>query len=127
MILFGFYLRQLRKEHNVSLQTLAQKLDVSVPFLSLIENNKKTVPINYGDKLTEIFNLNPEQSKELKNSIDYTNKKISIDLQDMNDAQQEVTLAFARTINTASQKKLEELRKILESDDEEWAVINAHQ
>lgn len=119
MIEFGFYLRQLRKEHNVSLQTLAEKLNVSVTFLSLIENNKKAVPTNYGDKLTVIFNLSPEQSKELRNSIDYSNKKISIDLQDMNDAQQEVTLAFARTINTASQKKLDDLRKVLENDDED--------
>ena len=118
MIEFGYYLRHLRKEHNVSLQALADKLDVSITFLSLIENNKKAIPTNYGDKLTEIFNLSSEQEKELKNSIDYSNKKISIDLQDMNDAQQEVTLAFARTINTASQKKLEELRKLLESDDE---------
>lgn len=119
MIEFGFYLRQLRKEHNVSLQTLAEKLNVSVTFLSLIENNKKAVPTNYGDKLIEIFNLSPDQSKELRNSIDYSNKKISIDLQDMNDTQQEVTLAFARTINTASQKKLDDLRKVLENDDED--------
>ena len=118
MIEFGFYLRQLRKEKNVSLQTLADKLDVSITFLSLIENNRKAIPTNYGEKLTEIFNLSPLQSKELKNSIDYSNKKISIDLHDMNDAQQEVTLAFARTINTASQKKLDDLRKVLENDDE---------
>ena len=37
----------------------------------------------------------------------------------MNDAQQEVTLAFARTINNASQKKLDDLRKVLENDDED--------
>ena len=117
MIEFGLYLRQLRQEKGESLGTLSKKLGVGVPFLSLLENGKKIIPIEYGDKLTEVLNLTPEQSRELKNSIDYTNKRISIDLENMTDAQQEVSIAFARTINSASQKKLEELRKLLESDD----------
>ena len=37
----------------------------------------------------------------------------------MTEDQQAISIAFARTINTASQKKLEELRKLLESSDEE--------
>ena len=117
MIEFGLYLRQLRKEKGESLGTLSKKLGVGVPFLSLLENGKKIIPTEYGDKLTEVLSLTPEQSIELKNSIDYTNKRISIDLENMSDTQQEVSLAFARTINTASQQKLEELRKLLESDD----------
>lgn len=101
------------------MQSLASKLGVGVTFLSMLETGKKMIPVDYGDKLTEILNLSNEESVELKNSIDYSNKKISINLQDMTDTQQEVSIAFARTINTASQKKLEELRKLLESDDEE--------
>lgn len=119
MIEFGMLLRKLRKENGESLQSLATKLDVGVPFLSLIENGKKLVPVEYGDKLIKIFNLNQETAIELRNSIDYSNKKISIDLGNMNDLQQEVSITFARTINNASQKKLEELRKLLESVDEE--------
>lgn len=119
MIEFGIYLRQLRKEKKVSLQYLSDNLGVGVPFLSLIENGKKLVPVEYGDKLTEILNLTKEQSIELKNSIDYSNKRISLDLENMTEDQQAISIAFARTINTASQKKLEELRKLLESSDEE--------
>lgn len=114
MIEFGLYLRKLRKEKGESMQSLASKLEIGVPFLSLIENGKKLVPIEYGDKLTDILKLTPEESKELKNSIDYSNKRISIDLQHMSDTQQEVSIAFARTINEASEEKLLELRKVLE-------------
>ena len=119
MVEFGIYLRQLRKEKKISLQYISDNLGVGVPFLSLIENGKKLVPVEYGDKLTEILNLTEEESKELKNSIDYSNKRISLDLEKMSEQQQEVSIAFARTINTASQKKLEELRRLLESMDEE--------
>ena len=119
MIEFGMLLRKLRKENGESLQSLATKLGVGVPFLSLIENGKKLVPVEYGDKLIKIFNLDPDSAIELRDSIDYSNKKISIDLEKMNELQKEVSITFARTINTASQKKLEELRKLLENVDEE--------
>lgn len=36
----------------------------------------------------------------------------------MDDEHKDISLAFARTINTASQKKLEELRKLLLESDE---------
>lgn len=117
MIDFGLYLRQLRKEKKESLQTLSEKIGVGVSFLSALENGKKTIPVEYGDKLTKVLNLTNEQSMELKNAIDYTNRKISIDLDNLNLEQQEVSLAFARTINQATSKKLEELRKLLDSKE----------
>ena len=117
MIEFGTLLRQFRNERGESLGTLSKKLGVGVSFLSLLENGKKIIPIEYGDKLTEVLGLNLDDSIKLKNSIDYTNRRISIDLDKMSDAQQEVSLTFARTINTASDKKLEEILKVLESDD----------
>lgn len=117
MIDFGLYLRQLRKEKNESLLSLSEKLGVGVPFLSALENGKKTIPLDYGDKLTDVLNLTKEESINLKNSIDYSNRKIQINLDNLNSEQQEVSLAFARTINQASQKKLEELRKLLEKED----------
>lgn len=116
---FGLLLRKLRLKNNESLNSLSKKLNVSITFLSLLENNKKQIPLEYGDKLTTIFDLSEQESNELKSSIDYTNKKISIDLSQLSTERQEISLSFARTINTASQKKLEELRKILETNDEE--------
>ena len=111
---FGLYLRELRKKNKYSLQDLSEKLGVGVPFLSLIENGKKLIPLDYANKLAEIMNLNEEEILELKNSIDYSNKKIQIDLDNMTDEQKEVSIFFARSIQDASPEMLEELRKILE-------------
>lgn len=115
---FGTLVRRLRYEKKVSFAELADKLGISITFLSLIENGKKQIPLEYGDKIAAIFSLDEKMTDELKNSIDYTNNKISIKLDELSEEQKEVSLAFARTINKASQKKLEELRKLLESDDE---------
>lgn len=111
---FGLYLRQLRKKYKYSLQDLSEKLGVGVPFLSLLENGKKLVPVDYADKLAEIMNLSDEEVLELKNSIDYSNKKIQIDMDNMTDEQKEVSIYFARSIQGASPELLEELRKLLE-------------
>lgn len=111
---FGLYLRELRKKYKYSLQDLSEQLGVGVPFLSLIENGKKLVPADYADKLTKIMSLNDDEILELKNSIDYSNKKIQIDLENMTDEQKEVSIYFARSIQGASPEMIDELRKILE-------------
>lgn len=117
MVEFGIYLRQLRKKYKYSLQDLSEKLGVGVPFLSLLENGKKLVPVDYADKLAEIMNLSDEEIYELKNSIDFSNNKIQLDLDNMNKDQKEISIYFARSISTASPDLLDELRKVLEGKD----------
>ncbi|MED1205888.1 helix-turn-helix domain-containing protein [Heyndrickxia acidicola] len=41
---FGIYLRDLRKEKKITLVELAEKLELSQPYLSQIENGKMNVP-----------------------------------------------------------------------------------
>ena len=72
------------------------------------------MPADYADKLTKIMSLNDDEILELKNSIDYSNKKIQIDLENMTDEQKEVSIYFARSIQGASPEMIDELRKILE-------------
>lgn len=116
---YGIYIRKLRKERGENLDTMAKKMGVSISFLSALEVGTKTIPQDIAERVGKVYELSLEQIKEIQNAIDLSNGKIQIQLEQMDDTQKDISLAFARTINTASQKKLEELRKLLESDDEE--------
>ena len=110
---YGKFVRQLRIKNNENLLDMATKLEVSMAFLSKLESGKKTIPLGYGEKISTIYNLNEEESKALVDAINISNKKLTIDLDNMNSDRVDVSLTFARTINSASQKSLEELRKLL--------------
>ena len=61
---YGIFMRSLRKRMNENLNSMSEKLDVSIAFLSAIEVGKKTIPLFYADRITEIYGLSLEEKKE---------------------------------------------------------------
>ena len=80
---FGLYVREIRKKNNDSLRTMAKKLNVSAPFLSSMEVCRKVIPIDYIDKIRDLYNLSKEEVEKLEDSINETNNKVSIELEKM--------------------------------------------
>ena len=110
---FGDYLKKLRKIKNISMQELANRLNITKSFLSLIENGKKLIPLDYADKITKIFDLNNQEKEILKSTIQYTNNRVEISLNNMNESQKKVSIEFAKQINDATPEMIEDLEKIL--------------
>lgn len=110
---FGDYLKKLRKSKNISMQDLADRLNVTKSFLSLIENGKRLIPLDYAEKIAEVFNLNNKEKEILKSAIQYSNNKVEILLEDMNESQKKVSIEFAKQINNATPEMIEDLEKIL--------------
>lgn len=119
---FGICIRKIRNEKKDSLRQMAQKLDISAAFLSAMEVGRKLVPVEYIEKVKQIYNLTSEQEAELENSIYETNNRVHIELSLMNDAQKDVSLLFARKIKNADEDLLERLKEVL--IDEENKSIN---
>lgn len=115
---YGIYVRALRKKNNQNLNDMAKLMGVSISFLSALEVGKKTIPLDIADRVAKIYNLTDDELIDLRNKIDLSNNRIHLSLDNMDDEHKDISLAFARTINTASQKKLEELRKLLLESDE---------
>lgn len=113
---FGEYIRIVRKRENDSLRDMAKKMGVSAAFLSAMEVGRKNIPMVYVDKIVELYHLNEEEKAKLFEVIQETNDKVSLELSQMNESQKEVTLVFARKIQTADADLIEKLRKILEDD-----------
>lgn len=116
---FGSFVRKIRERENESLRKMATKLDVTASFLSAMEVGRKTIPLEYSSKISEIYNLSKEDIIELENSIYETNERVLIELDIMNEAQKDVSLLFARKIKTADERLLEKLKEALLNEEDE--------
>ena len=116
---YGKFIRELRKEKNETLSSMSEKMNVSIAFLSAMEVGKKQVPIEYADRISEIYNLSEEQNLELTKAIGSSNDNMNLDFTHLSEEQAQMSVLFARKINKLSQKSLEELRKLLTEDNDE--------
>lgn len=110
---FGSYLKSIRKEKNITLKMLSKELNVGVPFLSLIENGKKPVPINYADKISVALNLTGEEHNKLVCSIRYSNKTILFDLSELSTEQKELVILFKNNVTSLSLEQIERIKGLL--------------
>ena len=111
---FGECMRTFRKERDESLRTMAKKLEISAAFLSAMEVGRKLVPVEYAKKIRDVYNLNDEEYGTIYSSIMETNERVEIEIAQMNEAQKEVSLVFARKIENADPELIEKLKKALE-------------
>lgn len=81
---FGSYVREKRLEREMSLRTLAQRLELSPVYMSNIENNLKPAPSQAKlDRLVEIFMLDKKDTELLWDLAAKSKKqKVSVDLPD---------------------------------------------
>ena len=109
-----------RIEYNENLFDMARKLDISIAYLSSIENGKREIPRDFFEKIKKNYNLNLSEEEKLKKIISYT-KKIVIDMKELSEDRKDISLRYARKIQSLSEEKLRKLREILweeENDDD---------
>lgn len=109
----GRFLRKLRIDHGEILKDMAEKLEVTVSFLSAVENGKKHMPSAWNGKICALYDLNEAQQKEFTTAIAETEEAIEMDLVDANIGRRELAVSFARKFNNISDAQVEEIRKIL--------------
>ena len=106
-------MRKIRSEHGDSLRTMSAKLGVTPAFISSLEIGRKQIPLDYVDKIAEIYSLSLKQKKELSDVVYASNEKIVLSLKDFSDEQVELSLAFARKIKDNDKDFIESLNKLL--------------
>lgn len=53
-------LKYLRKKNNFTVEYMADKLNISIGFYSLIENSNRRLTYDMAIKISSIFNLKPD-------------------------------------------------------------------
>lgn len=117
---YGKFMKNLRKQKNETLATMSSRLGVSIAFLSAMEVGKKQVPIDYADKISDIYNLNNKENLELTNAIALSNINLNINFTAMTEEQAKALVLFARRITKISKRKLDMINELLVEDELEF-------
>jgi transcriptional regulator with XRE-family HTH domain len=78
MTKFGIFIRKFRLDKGIFLRDMAKDLDISPAYLSAMETGHKDITQSLADKISSVYNLSIEQTKELKKSIVLSQQKICI-------------------------------------------------
>ena len=108
----GKFLRKLRIDHNELLRTMAEKLGISMSFLSSVENGKKSMPSEWITKIANLYQLNDAQRMEFDQSVAESEKGIAVKFDGLSEEKKKISVAFARKIKTLSpeaQKAIQDL------------------
>lgn len=74
----GKQLRIIRINTGDSMRKMADKLGVSVSYLSAIENGKRNVPEDFGKKIEKKYSLSDKDKENIEKSIQEQLKKVNI-------------------------------------------------
>lgn len=93
---FGKFCRKLRIDNGEIMLNMAKKLGVSAAFLSAVENGKKIVPAEWGEKIEKLYGLSDEAANELFSSIAQSRNEVTIEYNSVSVLDQQLAIAFAR-------------------------------
>ncbi|MDO5748983.1 MAG: helix-turn-helix transcriptional regulator [Planctomycetia bacterium] len=110
----GRFLRKLRIDQGEILKDMADKLDVTVSFLSAVENGKKRMPATWNKKICDIYQLNVDQRDAFTVAIAETEVSIEMNLNEVTMGRRELAVSFARKFYEIDDFQAEEIRKILQ-------------
>lgn len=111
----GKFLRKLRIDHEEILMDMAEKLGVSAPFISSVENGKKNMPTTWVAMLTHQYHLSKDQIAELKKAVEETKTAIKLNLQNSTETQKDLAQCFARSFGNVDEETAKKIKKLLEN------------
>lgn len=113
----GRFLRKLRIDQGEILKDMADKLGVSVSFLSAVENGKKRMPSTWNTKLCELYQLIPEQKQAFTTAIAETEESLEMDFYGVAAGKRELAVSFARKFSDFDEGQIEAIKRILQGDN----------
>lgn len=109
----GKFLRKLRIDHGEILKNMAEKLNVTVSFLSAVENGKKRMPSDWNEQICRLYNLSDQQKEAFTTAIAETTNAIELELVSASMKRRELAVSFARSFNDLDDSQAEAIRNIL--------------
>ncbi|MFR1590235.1 MAG: helix-turn-helix domain-containing protein [Ruminococcus sp.] len=109
---FGKALRKMRIDHSEFLKDMAAKLNVTVAYLSAVENGKREVPDGWVEQLIDQYCLNEEEGKELQEYAYEGKDSLKISLVGIEQEEKDLALAFARSFKDLSEADKAAMKKI---------------
>ena len=111
----GKLLRIVRINTGDSMRDMAEKLGLSVSYLSAIENGKRNVPSDLEEKIIEAYELSEKDKQNVRNAINETTSNIKVNITELSERKKK--LIFALTKDELDNETIEELCAIIEKKE----------
>lgn len=119
---FGKWLRTLRISIGIRLYNMSKDLNVSSSFISAIETGRKSIPLDFVEKIIKTYDLSDEQIEALKNTVKLTRdnelrckKSIQLKVDTSKSDVQELLYCFARKADELTEEEKRAMWDILNS------------
>ena len=109
----GRFLRKLRIDEGEILKDMAEKLEVTVSFLSAVENGKKHMPSAWNHKICVLYHLSEEQRNAFTTAIAETENAIEMNFAGQSIQNRELAVSFARKFSDINDEQADAIKKIL--------------
>ena len=96
---FGEFIRVHKNKNHEVMGDTAKLLNVSVPFLSAVENGKKNVPLDWVEKLSQHYNLTGQEHNALMEAIEESKTQYKIPASNAGAFQRRAAMQFARSFD----------------------------
>ena len=113
----GKLLRIVRINTGDSMRDMADKLDLSVSYLSAIENGKRNVPANLEEKIFEAYELSDKDKQNVRDAIQETTSNLKVNITELSEMKKK--LIFAITKDGLDNETIEELCAVLKKKENE--------
>ena len=108
------FLKKIRLNHgNERMIDMAKKLDISVSYLSSIENEKRPLTEKLIEKIVETYNLDNFDRERLFFYKDYTANLIKVKLDDYDPEKKEKIVEFLSSIDQLDMEDIEKIHQVL--------------
>lgn len=110
----GIELRKIRLEKGDTLHNMAEKIGISISYLSAIENGTRKTPDKMIDSICEAYNLDEKAKEKLIVCDQMARENLNIPLTEINISQRNLVYALSRKLPKISDDKCNDIMKILE-------------
>ncbi|HBG7322948.1 helix-turn-helix transcriptional regulator [Clostridioides difficile] len=114
---FGKILRKIRIDNDETLKDMSEKFNVTSSHLSAVETGKRSIPKQWQDIIVKEYNLNENETNQLKKSILHSATEVKINTIDLNKDEKELVFAFASRFKHLNSQDKEEIKSILKKID----------
>ncbi len=109
---FGKFLRKLRIDNGELLKDMSEKLNVTVAYLSAVENGKRDIPDKWLNIIKEEYNLSVQEFIKMQEAAYEEKNSINVSFGSGDD--RSLVLSFAREFNELSNDDKQDLLNILQ-------------
>lgn len=109
----GKELRKIRLDNDELLKDMAQRLGVTVAYLSAVENGNRKFPDSWIHIIASEYGLKEKEVENLQRLAFDERDSININVENANVQERSLAYSFARRFHDLSENEINEIEKIL--------------